>query len=112
MGRVVWIKSARKEFERFPELAQNRIRDALDLANAGAKSDIAKPLSGFGSGILEIALPFRGDAFRVVYFLQIKDQLWVIHAFQKKSTSGISTPKHEIELIKSRIRQIKDLKDD
>jgi phage-related protein len=112
MRRIVWVKSARKEFEKFPELAQTRIRDALDLANFGAKPDIAKPLTGLGNGVIEIALQFRGDAFRVVYFLQIRDKLWVVHAFQKKSVSGIATPQKEIELIKSRIKQIRELPDD
>jgi len=55
-------------------------------------------LQGLGSGVFEIALPFRSDAFRVVYAVQIGDDIWVVHAFQKKSTQGIERPKHEIEL--------------
>jgi phage-related protein len=54
------------------------------------------------------ALPFRGDAFRVVYAVQLADEIWVIHAFQKKSKQGIKTPKHEIELVKDRLKRLKE----
>jgi phage-related protein len=62
-----------------------------------------------GSGVFEIALPFRGDAFRVVYAVHLGDELWVVHAFQKKSTQGIKTPKSEIDLIKDRLKRLKEM---
>ena len=58
---------------------------------------------------MEIALPYRGNAFRVVYAVQIGPDLWVVHAFQKKSTHGIATPKHHIDVIHERIKRIRDL---
>jgi len=58
---------------------------------------------------MEIALPYRGDAFRVVYAVQIGEDLWVLHAFQKKSTQGIKTPLHEIELVKQRMKRLKEI---
>jgi len=70
---------------------------------------IAKPMKGLGSGVFEVALPFRGNAFRVVYAVQLGDELWVVHAFQKKSTHGIKTPKHEIDLIKDRLKRLKEM---
>ncbi len=70
---------------------------------------IAKPMKGLGSGVFEVALPFRGSAFRVVYAVQLGDELWVVHAFQKKSTQGIKTPKHEIDLIKDRLKRLKEM---
>jgi phage-related protein len=106
---ISWIKTARKEFERFPLKAQSICLAALTIAAEGGKADIAKPLKGFGSGVLEIALPLRGDAFRVVYAIQIGDEIWVLHAFQKKSTQGIKTPQHEIELIEDRLKRLKEL---
>jgi len=81
----------------------------LLVAADGGKSEVAKPLSGLGSGVLEIALPYRGDAFRVVYAVQLGDAVWVLHAFLKKSTQGIKTPQHEIELVKSRLKQVKEM---
>ncbi|MGH7907447.1 MAG: type II toxin-antitoxin system RelE/ParE family toxin, partial [Candidatus Binataceae bacterium] len=58
--------------------------------------------------IFEIALAFRGDAFRVIYALQLAQEIWVIHAFQKKSKQGIKTPKHEIDLVKDRLKRLKE----
>src|SRR5271165_608557 len=66
-------------------------------------------LHGMGSGVFEIALPFKGDAFRVVYAVQLADEIWVVHAFQKKSTQGIKTPKREIDLIKDRLKRLKEM---
>jgi phage-related protein len=82
---------------------------ALTIAAEGAKADIAKPLRGMGSGVLEIALRFRGDAFRVVYAVQLGEEIWVLHAFQKKSTQGTKTPKREIDLIRDRLKSLKEM---
>jgi phage-related protein len=59
-----------------------------------------------GAGVFEIALPFRGNAFRAV---QLGLDLWVIHAFQKKAAQGIKTPKHEIELVTDRLKRLKEM---
>jgi phage-related protein len=57
---------------------------------------------------MELALKHRGDAFRVVYALRIGDDIWVIHAFQKKSARGIATPRHEIEVVRERLKRLKE----
>ena len=106
---VSWIKAALKEFETFPEGARSICLAALTIAAEGSKADIAKPMLGLGPGVFEGALRFRGDAFRVVYAVQIAEELWVVHAFQKKSTQGIKTPRHEIDLIKDRLRRLKEM---
>jgi phage-related protein len=106
---ISWIRAAWKEFEKFPEDAKQICLVALTFAAEGGKADIAKPLQGLGSGIFEVALPFHGDAFRVVYAVQLAEEIWVIHAFQKKSTQGIKTPKREIDLIQDRIKRLKDI---
>ena len=106
---ISWVSAARKEFDSFPEGAQAICLTALTIAAEGGKADIAKPLKGLGSGALEIALPYRGNAFRVVYAVQIGAELWVVHAFQKKSTQGIKTPKREIDLIAARVKRLKEM---
>jgi phage-related protein len=103
---ISWLKPARKEFEGFPAGARERVLQALDIAAAGSMAGIAKPLKGFGSGVFEVALKFRTDAFRVVYAVQLGDALWVVHAFQKKSTSGIKTSQADLDLVRQRIKQI------
>jgi len=105
---ISFIKQARKAFEKFPKGARDRIFDALTVAADGSKAGIAKPMKGLGSGVFEIALPHKGNAFRAVYAVQLDDDLLVIHAFQKKSTRGIKTPGHEIDLIKERLKQLKE----
>lgn len=106
---VSWIKAALKEFETFPEGAKSICLAALTIAAEGGKSDVAKPMHGLGSGVFEIALPFQSDAFRVVYAVQLADEIWVVHAFQKKSTQGIKTPQREIDLIKDRLKRLKEM---
>ena len=64
---------------------------------------------GLGPGVFEIALPFRGDAYRVVYAVRLAAEVWVVHAFQKKSTQAIKTPKREIDLIKDRLKRLKEM---
>jgi phage-related protein len=106
---VSWVKGALKEFEKFPEGVKSICLAALTIAAEGSKADIAKPMHGLGSGIFEIALEFKSDAFRAVYAMQLADEIWVVHAFQKKSTQGIKTPKHEIDLVKDRLKRLKEM---
>src|SRR5438105_3718982 len=106
---ISWVSAARKVFESFPEGAQSICLTALTIAAEGGKADIAKPMQGLGSGVFEIALPHRGNAYRVVYAVQFGDDIWVLHAFQKKSTQGIKTPKHEVDLIKDRLKRLKEM---
>ena len=79
---------------------------ALTVVADGGKPEIARPLHGLGSGVFEIALRHRGNAFRVVYAVQRHAAIWVIHAFQKKSVTGIRTPKREIDVIWKRLQRL------
>ncbi len=106
---VSWIKAALKDFDEFPHGAKAACLASLTIAAEGGKADIAKPMHGLGSGVFEIALSFRGNAFRVIYAVQIADEIWVLHAFQKKSARGIKTPKREIELVEERLRRLKEM---
>ena len=106
---VSWLKAALKEFETFPGGARAICLTALTVAAEGGKADIAKPMLGLGSGVFEVALAFKDDAFRVVYAVQIGDDIWVVHAFQKKSTQGIKTPRREIDLIRERLKRLKEM---
>jgi phage-related protein len=106
---VSWIKAALKEFDSFPDGARSICLASLTIAAEGGKADIAKPIHGMGSGVIEIALPFKGEAFRVVYAVQLSEDIWVVHAFQKKSTQGIKTPKREIDLVKDRLKRLKEM---
>jgi phage-related protein len=106
---VSWIKAALKEFETFPHGVRSICLAALTIAAEGGKADIAKPMHGMGSGVFELALPLRGDAYRVVYAVRLAEEIWVVHPFQKKSTQGVKTPKHEVDLIKDRLKRLKEI---
>ena len=86
---------------------RDRVSTALTIAAEGGKADIAKPLKGLGAGVMEIAVRYRTDAWRVVYVMEVAGQLWVIHAFRKKSKTGIKTPKAEIDLARDRLGRLK-----
>jgi phage-related protein len=100
--------AARRDFEDFPEDVQGDMLGALTIAAEGSKSDKAKPLKGIEGGVFEIALKHRGDAFRVLYAVKIGADIWVIHAFQKKSKTGIKTPQMDVDIIRERLKRLKE----
>jgi phage-related protein len=109
MRRISWLKAALNDFHSFPRPVQDQMKSALEIATAGAKADVAKPMKGFDAGVYEIAVSHHSDAFRTIYPLKLDSDIWVIHAFQKKSKKGIKTPKHEIDLIRNRIKRLREM---
>jgi len=102
---VIWLGDSRRQVKSFPPEVRRSLGSALYDAQKGAKAPSAKPFKGVGSGVFEIAIRFQTDAYRMVYAVQIGEQLYVLHAFQKKSKSGIKTPPQDVEIIKRRYRQ-------
>jgi phage-related protein len=124
MGRVPgqlkpleWIGSSKKDLRSLPDEVMDVFGYALHLAQAGGKHTQAKPLQGFGSaGVLEVVEDWRGNAYRAVYTVRFEERVFVLHVFQKKSKSGIETPKPDRDLIRKRLqvaaRRAKELKDE
>jgi phage-related protein len=106
---ISWLNAAKRDFEEFPRAARDAMLDALTVVASGGMPGMAKPLRGFGAGVLELALRFRGEAYRVVYALRIGEAIWVVHAFQKKAKTGIKTPKSEIDVISERLKRLKEM---
>ena len=103
---LFWMSSTQDDLRAFPPAVRQVMGYALYLAQVGDKHLDAKPLKGFaGAGVLEIVADHDGDAFRAVYTVRFADAVYALHAFQKKSTRGIATPKREIERIRQRLRQ-------
>jgi phage-related protein len=100
---AVFVGSSRKDLQGFPAAVRSEIGQALFEAQLGEHPHNAKPLKGL-SGVLEIRDNFDGDTYRAVYAIRFEGVLYVLHAFQKKSTSGISTPQRHMELVKRRLR--------
>ena len=102
---VSWIGSSYKDFLAFPDPVQDAMGYALYQAQIGAKHGSAKPLKGFGgAGVLEIVADHVGDTFRAVYTVKFATAIYVLHAFQKKSKSGIKTPTEDLKLIERRLK--------
>ena len=117
MRRLEWIGSSKKDLLTLPEEVVNVFGYALYLAQTGSKHDQAKPLRGFGSaGVLEVVEDRRGDTYRAVYTVQYAARVFVLHVFQKKSKSGIATPKPDLDLIRNRLKvaakRAKELEDE
>ena len=102
---VSWIGSSYKDFRSFPDPVQDAMGFALYQAQIGGKHISAKALKGFGgAGVLEIVTDHVGDTFRAVYTVKFATAIYVLHAFRKKSKSGIKTPTEDAELIQRRLK--------
>lgn len=103
---LYWEGSSKKDFKAFPVSVQKDMGVALFVVQLGGTPDSAKPWKGLGSGIYELVEDHRGDAFRAVYSVRIGDAVHVLHAFQKKSRSGIATPQPDVDLIERRLKSV------
>ncbi len=102
---VEWVGSSYKDFRSFPDPVQDVMGFTLYQAQIGRMHTSVKPLKGFGgSSVLEIIDNYQGNTYRAVYTVKLKNAIYVLHAFQKKSKKGIKTPQQEIELIKQRLK--------
>lgn len=105
LKRLFWIASSKKDLLSLPAEVQDDFGYSLYLAQLGKKPDEAKPLLGFGgAGVLELVDNHDGDTYRAVYTVRFQEAIFVLHCFQKKSKSGISTPQQDIDLIKTRLK--------
>jgi phage-related protein len=106
---VRWVGSSKDDLSGFPKDVRRRVGGALWDAQIGRKAGYAKPLRGFGgAGVLEIVDDFDGETFRAVYTTRFATAVYVLHAFQKKSKRGITTPKTELDLIEQRLKRARE----
>ena len=104
---LTWVGDSREQVRSFPQTARRIVGEALRFAQQGEKHPKAKPLRGIGSGVLEIVARYDTDTYRAVYAVRISETIYVLHAFQKKSTRGSRTPKKEIDLIRQRLNRVR-----
>lgn len=106
---VRWIGASKVDVSVFPDEVKRRVGGALWDAQIGRTAPFARPLKGFGgAGVLEVVDDFDGNTYRAVYTVRFAGVIYVLHAFQKKSRRGISTPKSELKLIERRLRRAKE----
>jgi phage-related protein len=104
---LVWEGSSKEDFKEFPISVQKDMGVALFVVQLGGMPPSAKPWRGLGPGVYELAEARGGNAYRAVFALRISDRIHVLHAFQKKSKSGVKTPPSDIKLIESRLKAIR-----
>jgi len=105
---IKWVGSAKRDLNNMPEDVKDVFGYAIDLAQAGGRHQDAKAMTGFGSaGVLEVVEDSRGDTYRAVYTVRFAGWVYVLHCFQKKSKSGIKTPKEDMDLIHARLKAAK-----
>jgi phage-related protein len=107
---LIWMGASRKDFSAFPEEVKSEMGYGLFQAQQGLRHSKAKTLTGFGgAGVVEIVSGYRSDAFRTVYTVRFASSVYVLHAFQKKSKTGIATPQGDINLVRRRLRDAEKL---
>ncbi|HXF28493.1 MAG TPA: type II toxin-antitoxin system RelE/ParE family toxin [Chlamydiales bacterium] len=83
------------------------------MAQQGFKDEDTKPLLGFGGcSVLEIVKSDGHGTYRSVYTVRFSDAVYVLHVFQKKSKTGIKTPKPDMDLIQSRLSDAQYIHED
>lgn len=99
-----WVGSSKRDFVSFPETVKGEMGNALGVAQFGGKAPSAKPWKGLGPGVLEIVESYEGNAYRAVYTVRFEKAMYVLHAFQKKSPSGIRTAQRDVDLVGERLK--------
>ena len=102
---LIWIGSSKKDLMVFPTKVRKFFGHALDFAQHGDRHGAAKVLKGFsGAGVLEVVEDDAGGTYRAVYTVKFEEAVFVLHCFQKKSKSGITTPKEDMDIIRARLK--------
>jgi phage-related protein len=109
MKPLFWVGSSKKDLLQLPDAVQDEFGHALYVVQEGFMPATAKTLKGFsGAGVLELVENYDGGTYRAVYTVKFENGIYVLHCFQKKSKSGIATPKQDMDLIKARLRQVQE----
>lgn len=99
-----WVGSSKRDFLGFPKPVQEDMGNAFGIAQFGGTAPSAKPWKGLGAGVLELVESYDGNAYRAVYTVTFTEVVYVLHAFQKKSPSGIRTAKRDVALVAERLK--------
>jgi len=99
-----WIGSSKKDFLGFPEPVKDEMGNALGVAQFGGRHPSSKPWKGQGSGVFEVVEDHSGDTYRAVYTVRFKEVVYVLHAFQKKSSTGIKTAQLDVDMVERRLK--------
>ena len=102
-----WVGSSKRDLLEFPEEVMDNIGFALGVVQYGGRPPSAKPWKGLGPGVSEIVEDDVSGTYRAVYTVRFREAIYVLHAFQKKSPSGIRTARPDIERVEERLKAAK-----
>ena len=105
---VIWIGASKKELLEFPEEVIDEVGYILYRVQNNQNHPNVKSLKGF-NGVFEIVSDYQTDTYRTVYAIKLSNAIFILHAFQKKSKSGIKTPKQNVNLIKERLKKAQEI---
>lgn len=107
---LVFVGNSRAELVSLPDQVVHNFGYALDSVQKGEMPANAKPMKGFGgAGVVEIVESDAAGTYRAVYTTRLRDTVYVLHAFQKKSRRGIQTDPRNIATIQRRLKEAEEL---
>jgi phage-related protein len=106
---ITWMGSSRKDLTAMPVAVKKDFGGALHAVQDGRTPDGAKPLKGKLKGAVQLSEDHDGETYRAVYTVELESTIYVLHCFQKKSKSGIATPRADIDLIENRLKDARVL---
>lgn len=110
MDELIYVASRQKDLEKFPLPVRELVAVALDWACQGVQHPDVKVLQGFGgAGVLDVRDQHGGAAYRLVYTTKFAGVVYALHAFKKKSTRGVATPKKDIDKVRVRLKEARRL---
>jgi phage-related protein len=107
--RLVWLVDTLERLTGFPPAVRKELGFAMYQAQIGQQHESAKMLRGFAETVWQVRADDPSGTYRAVYVAQLGDAIYVVHVFQKKATSGIATPRRELDLIRQRLQLARKL---
>ena len=106
---VIWVGRSKDDISALPSPVKASFGHRLRQVQNGETPLDVKPLPQFGGGVWELRERFDRNAYRLMYVVNLKRAVYVLHAFMKKSKSGIGIPKPDAELIEARLKRARAL---
>ena len=103
MKSVVFVGDSLKRLREFPEDARHDAGYQLDKVQRGQTTDDCKPMPSIGKGVEEIRIWDDSGTYRVIYTARLRDAVYVLHAFQKKTQA---TTKRDMDVARQRLAQV------
>ena len=106
---VMWVGSSKDDISALPGRVKASLGHRLRQVQNGETPLDMKPLTQFGTGVFELRERFEKNAYRLVYVVNLEKAIYVLHAFMKKSKSGIGLPKPDTQVIETRLKRAQSL---